>query len=396
MKKQADVLKKVLDKYRMTESLPGDIQKQILNRRKESLAEILKKERNYNYFTGFLISLNIIMRRAGLRFSQSRLTMTAAAASMCAAIILIAAFIIIKPDYFPEPDSWAGSSYAIMVSGNINCQRPDGSSFNLRSSDRIFTGSILTTGKETSMAAQLGIKGIIFIGPETSIELKIFSSERKIEVFLKKGFIISNISGFEKDFIYSVTTPNASGEVRGTEFSVYYNNEISLIALSEGIVNISHLASGVSRIINRGYTAEVSRSIKVRSISPIEQLEIKKISGITIDHDLGKRTKENFDEYEKEYQHKIFEINREIEAILLKKREESDKSKIQEMELWKKLPPLERLKREGKNITMFYLKNGSKIAGSIISQDGKEVRIDTGVGFITIPKSDITRRESME
>ena len=56
---------------------------------------------------------------------------------------------------------------------------------------------------------------------------------------------------------------------------------------------------------------------------------------------------------------------------------------------------LERLKREGKPITMFHLNDGTKVAGSVISHDKDKIKLDTGDGIIFIPKSDIQMRKEL-
>ena len=54
--------------------------------------------------------------------------------------------------------------------------------------------------------------------------------------------------------------------------------------------------------------------------------------------------------------------------------------------------PLDKLRRDNRPLTMVYMRDGSQIAGSMISQDESNMRLDTGEGVIVLPVKEIIRR----
>ena len=211
----------------------------------------------------------------------------------------------------------------------------------------------------------------------------------KRDLSLSYGQIIIRVT-VPPGFTFQVTTPNARVEALGTEFSVSFRESISVIALGRGRLRITGTLSDEKRYLEAGNSALVSPSIRVRPLDEIEILELKKIPGA------GEGAAGEPREKGREYLRAVMEINRKIDDLKNRsqlrhriQREEVEGERI-------RTAPLDRLRKEGKVLTMLHMKDGSRIAGSIISQDEREIRFDTADGIITIPKSEIIRRSHLE
>jgi chromosome condensin MukBEF MukE localization factor len=195
------------------------------------------------------------------------------------------------------------------------------------------------------------------------------------------------VKKLQKKQEYIIRTPNSVTYVRGTAFSVKYQKNLTEVALASGKIILKN-KTGSEEVLKEGETAVISNNIHIRKISEIELLQIQKIMLLNFIRDSGPGKSSITEKQAGQYELELGKIDKEIEKLVETERIRREK----ELEKWKRLPPLERLRREGKIITMFHMRDGSRVAGSILSQDKAIIELDTGDGIIKIIKNEIIRR----
>jgi len=369
--------------------LPEDVQKKIMAGRKASLMKVLKKSGDSGFFTGLSVSVNIFLRSAGIRVRQSgNYRITVLLAFSAASLLLIAGISGFSGLIYKES---AGPAHVILAAGDVHVRHRGNAPEKLKVLDKVSAGDAVMAGKDSHLMIQIGSKGVIILSPDSAAEITGLGKGR-IEVSLNNGRILSKVAAPGQGPAFVIRSPNAAAEAVGTEFTVAYDGNTSIISLGKGRLKITCTGSGEEVFMDRGNTALVGTGITFRAISRVEMLEIKKISRVDFVVNPEKTGRIEIERKSRIYLQDILEMNREIDDITRK----NSTLRGKELEQWKKLPPLERLRREGKIITMLHLKDGSMIAGSIISQDEGEMKFDTADGIIIIPKNDIIRRAPLD
>lgn len=153
---------------------------------------------------------------------------------------------------------------------------------------------------------------------------------------------------------------------------------MSLKSGSVEVVSTTETKAVPKKVISPGEVAIVKMSkTEIKKQTPGETLELEKLSLHPFIERAGKKNRD--------------EINKEIDSIKGKEVElEKEINKSQDLS---KLPPLDRLRAMGRTLTKLHLRDGSKLIGNVKSQNAKVIRLDNGIRVLTIPKSDIIRRE---
>ena len=300
-----------------------------------------------------------------------------------------------EPEIEPEAEIKEICHIVFMI-GNVTIIGQDNLSRKAELLETLQESDIIKTGEKSQVTIQIKDLGILRILENSEIKLESISDiERGTNINLEKGSIFSKLSKIKKDKHYIVHTPTTVASVRGTEFLTYYSEKTnkSRISLKKGRVQYSviekneNLQDVIGKTdkafnLNPGTAVVVDEKLDIDTEiqTDVEKLELKKLS-------IQEYT-ENLEEKSPEEMNRIFKSILEKEKLLDEKIDQ-----MYEKVDFDELSPLSRLKKDGKILTKFYMNDGSRIIGSIISQNRKSIKLDTGDGQISIPKEDIKRRK---
>ncbi|HNV47965.1 MAG TPA: FecR family protein [Spirochaetota bacterium] len=245
------------------------------------------------------------------------------------------------------------------------------------------------TGEKSEITIQLRDTGVVRVFEKTEVLFKaIAQNGTNTDISLANGAIFSKIKKLTADKKYRITTPTLTIAIRGTEFLTEYSDEKkeTTISVKEGEIVITLLKAAVAAPqeipVKQGETVTIDKDQKVRR-GPTMSIRAAELEKYSLHHYL-----DNLDAMT------IEQIKEHFRKLKLAE-DEIDK-KIEFLKELAKLSPLDRLRKLGKRITMFHMKDGSKIAGNVVSQDALNITIDTGDGIITIGKNDFRRREDIK
>lgn len=132
---------------------------------------------------------------------------------------------------------------------------------------------IIKTGEKSHIAIQLGDGLVMKLSENTTAVLSQLLNPGAKTINLKKGTIVSKAEKLLKDESFEIITPTAVAAVRGTTFSVSYdekNKSVLNVAVSEGKVDVRNLKNEESIIV----PDEKSITIK----DDTDELELRKIT----------------------------------------------------------------------------------------------------------------------
>jgi hypothetical protein len=135
--------------------------------------------------------------------------------------------------------------------------------------------------KSGYILVQIGDNILTRIQPDTIVELSKLFEESETNLSLNNGQLISHVKKLGKDTSFKIKTPTAVASVRGTQYSVSYYKNRSVLAVKEGKVQVDTKEKDVDKqiMVDTGNTLVINRG-KSRSINEFEFLEIDKISQI--------------------------------------------------------------------------------------------------------------------
>ncbi len=402
MNEKRDLLIAALQKYDLAKPIPGKIQKKIDYVKKKILFGILKSDAQFGPATVSMVHITLFFRRFGIKIQKPATTYVFQTAFVTALLIMVVGITIVAPtiyEMFPEKTrpvviTKKPSGIVTFVAGSAYITQQDGTKSTLAVKDTIKANTIISTGKASSVTLQVKNVGVIRILPHSEMYFasiqqtlqKNLKNEKLTALSIVQGSIFSKIKKIGKNH-YHVKTPNMVATVQGTEFLTTYYKNTSTVKINTGNITISPtMKPGIKKIISKGYKASIDHiaRIRVQDLTGMEQLELKKLSTHPYVEEAGKKSK-------KEIQ-KLFEPHLKAEKSI----DSSIKKTIKKIKAFKKLDPLDKLRTMGKMIFMFHMKDGTKLAGSIISQDPNNIRINTGEGTATIPKKNIIRRQQIK
>ena len=260
----------------------------------------------------------------------------------------------------------------IIYQGQIHDALPD---------EEIKSGMTVKTGLSSMAVLKIGNTGNMKIHPDTEFVFNKINDNGNTSINLKGGAVYSKLKKLAKDQSYEVKTMIFTAAVRGTEFLTVSNQQDSGIKVLEGKVSVK-ASKSTENIAEAGSGINVTPDGKssMYSLNENEILFLEKDSAeASIEPYLGRNRSE-------------------VDAInidLREKIEDIDK-KIAKNETDKNMSPLDRLRNQGKPLTMISMLDGSQIAGAVVKSDDKNVYLDTGEGVVKLPVDEILRRKPMK
>jgi hypothetical protein len=373
-------IERLLTKYHISRPLEREDKRFILRNQSSSYNIILKKAGQYSLLRRILFFLAKNLRKIGIRISPSSPKVVIPLASVATALLLIS-FFPIKDIFFPGVRKDKG--VIVYADGPVRIKSKKKTYKKVKIKAIVHSGDQVETGNDALLILQIASQAAVNIEAISEVEIKKLLIDDTIQFYLSKGLLLSKVNRLHGNSRYIITTPNCEVEVIGTEFSVRYNNGKSTIALGKGKLRVKNIKSGTVTHMDPGTTLLITASEKKRSINQKELLELEKIGIIPIHENIESKSIRFFEEKAKEYRLKLLEIDRKIKKPGRMKPEEY-------------ISPLERLRRQGKLIILFHMRDGNIIAGSIVTQDEKIIRLDTGASKITLKKNEIKRRKTLE
>ena len=316
-----------------------------------------------------------------------RKIMIGAAVSVCALVIAAGAgFFLIS-----QKGGMSGPSHGVIVFvvGEASVVKSDGKTAPARPKDEIVSGDTVKTGKGSIVTVQIADQGNVKVNENTVLAFTSVFDKGRTGLVVSQGSIYSKIKKMEKSSVYEVKTPVYVAAVRGTEFLASYDGVKGSVNVADGKVGVvsspkageaAPAAVSAEEIVSAKEGAVVFAEKKASepdvqrySLSRAQMLELQKHSMYTDVDASAVDTATKLDSMKQELQKKESEIDAQITV-------ENNMS------------PLDKLRRDNRPLTMVYLRDGSQIAGSMVSQDESNMRLDTGEGIIVLPVAEIIRR----
>lgn len=243
-------------------------------------------------------------------------------------------------------------------------------------------GYKIKTYDNSMVHVQIGSYIVLKILSDTELAIDTMIQNYKTNLKLDKGSVYTKVTKkLEKSESLVLETPTSTAAIRGTEFLTEYKEEKSSFFVKEGEVALYKSKELVQKrakpdiLVIEGDFAVVDKKqeFKLQKQTEIKKLELEKISyGVEVIPDVKKK-KVDF----------IIDFNNKFQ-----KDEEKHEKKINRK--------IQDIKNVDNPIVVLELKDGSKFKGFIVEQNEKIIKLDDGTDIITIPKTDIIRREFKE
>jgi hypothetical protein len=312
------------------------------------------------------------------------------AASIAAIVIGTGLFLTLhKSDKNVQPTAEikkAEAANVIFVIGDTKVKHDNGEFAPLSQGDKLAKNDIVLTGKKSNVLIQVGNLGVMKILENTEFSFKELNNNGFTEVFLSQGGVYSKIIKLEKDNSYRVKTPTCVAAVRGTQFLAQYDSAKkgkSEIQVLDGKVAVKATeTSMIEKIAEDGKGIDSSNGkLKDYTLTKIQTIILQKHAVYDYIEDLESKKPDDLKNIQENIEKKEKELDAQLKKVIA---------------LEERADPLEKLRKQGKPLTMVYLRDGSQIAGSIISADETTMLLDTGEGTIKLPIAEILRRLPMK
>ncbi len=378
----------LLEKFKLTKEIPEPVRDHVKNNLKPSLGKILRKRNRYSIAVSFMVSLKIFTRKLGINtelITGNRIKRTAAFAATLVIFILL--YTLKEKIFIKAPSE---GQKIILSQGDVKIMKKR-QSLSAKINHTIPDNVVIKTGSDSNIFFQNSSISLTGVMENSEAEIISRSDNSGSIISLKNGLLLSRVEKLQKIQDYIIRTPNSETHVRGTAFSIRYHNDITEVALVSGKIAVKNRTQN-EKVLRNGETAIISDKIEIRKISEIEILQIQKIILLKLIKNNELHKFNISEEQARQDKAKLEQIDKKIKELI----EIERIHRKAELEKWKRLPPLERLMREGKYITMFHMRDGSRVAGSIISQNETAIKLDTGDGIIKVLKKEIIRREKIK
>jgi hypothetical protein len=232
----------------------------------------------------------------------------------------------------------------------------------------LMKGDVIKTGEASHITFQIGGSGIVHMAPDSIIEASSLFESGNAEILLVRGTVISRIIKLARGADFSVRIPITIASVRGTIFSVSYDNGAGTVGVSRGRVQVTHLASAKAKQVIEGKAADIRQEITIRDLTRREMLVLRKveifdpIEGAQA-MDPGKLEKKG-----RSHLPEIEKIDREIEGL--------------------SPMTLESIRARYGKIDVVTLYSGKVYRGAILSR-GTVMRMITAQGTVSIPSQSV-------
>lgn len=289
----------------------------------------------------------------------------------------------------------------MFAEGAVELTRGTAPGVQINIGDKISEKDTLVCGPKSMATVQIGETGVIKIIENSKLSFTSLFSDKKGQILLEKGQILSKISKLNKGESFSIKTPVMVASVRGTEFSSSYNPELrkGAVSVKEGAVAVSVKKTDAKNdddknfvektSVETGNTALITASepekpaeaeVKVRPISESEKLMITKVSIVEIVPGAEKQTPEQLKQINEPIQKEEIKIDTELNKFVKKEKVE--------MLIEKKNITIQEIKEAFDRIDEITMYNRRVIRGAVLSR-GKVYSVLTTTGTINIKESDI-------
>jgi hypothetical protein len=268
-------------------------------------------------------------------------------------------------------------AYVTFFTGTVSVSR-SGKDIPVQVKTPVLDGDTVSVGNHSFLMIQSDDGLVIRVEANTQAEIRMISNERKREVFLLKGRVLSMVGKLQKANGYQVMTPTTVAAVRGTQFLTEFNGKSSVIAVSDGRVNVTAVKNKDETLVEKGGSAvlaEENGSITLRGHNQVEILELSKIGSTPVVHDISSKKPD------------------EIRALFSEtpQKEEAINSRIEDET---GLSP-ERMKTKYGRVDVLTLYTGQVIQGVIVSR-GEKFKVLTSSGAVFIDAKDVNTTDTRQ
>ena len=265
------------------------------------------------------------------------------------------------------------------IVGNAKIKRGTSEAVNVAIGDKIQRNDVITTGNNTTVTLQVTSTGVVRVLENSEFSFATIKENGATELSLVRGSVFSKINKISKGNSYKVKTPLCIAAVRGTEFLSTYGNDKSEVQVLGGKVAVDSVDGNNEKIAdgNDGVRIDAKeKKLNGYRLNQVQKTILEKYALADYIDDVDSKTTDE-----------LKSIGEDVN-----KKEDILNEKIKQMMVGEKVNPLDKLRNMGKPLTMLYLRDGSQIAGSIISSNEKAISLDTGEEVISIPTEEVRRR----
>jgi len=265
------------------------------------------------------------------------------------------------------------------ILGDVTVKRGSSEPEKLSMGEKIGINDEIVTGDSSNVTLQIDETGIVRILEKSKFTFTALKTNGATEIALAQGSVFSKVIKINKNDSYKVKTPLCIAAVRGTEFLTSYDSNKSEVQVLGGKVAVDSLDEKIEKI------ADGENGVSVDSDGiKFKEYKLNKVQTATLEKYALADYIENLDDKSTD------ELKTIGESVIEKEKALNDT--IKKLMEESRLNPLDKLRSLGKPLTMLYLRDGSQLAGSVISANDKTLKLDTGDGVIIVPTEEVRRR----
>jgi hypothetical protein len=376
--KESARLEQILDRFKLTSPVSYSIRRKILRLKRKTLSKILKIEKYDSMFVSAAVNFHYLLNRLGFNTTLAGGARAFAAAAVFSLFVIISSSLAVVYNYgrvtqFIIALTGIGvqdyqKGFVLLAKGDAKIIRDNKELPAVKATDRLITKDEVVTGADGTIMFQMEIKTLVRMMPKSmgavGIDLKAKS------IFLRQGTVLCNVQELTKNEKFSVTTPNAMVNVAGTQFSITYESEKTIVTVIKGAVQAVNLKNNETTQVDEGKTAVITGDgIEVKYSEEAEKIILQRFGRLEYMNNMKDKSEKEMDMF--------------LEAVMALDRE-SEKEKEEDI----KIVTLEDIKRKYGKLEEIQLYNGKRYTGAIISRGGiySFVTLD---GIKKIPAKDV-------
>ncbi len=194
---------------------------------------------------------------------------------------------------------------ATFVIGKVTLDRAGEPARALMHKEELRHGDVVKTGPDSLLVIQIGEDSVIKIESGTTVSMALFMDKGNAQFYVNQGRMFSRVHNLSKESSFKVYTKTSLAAVRGTEFSVTYQKNVSVVAVNDGSVAVRKITAGKEikeeQAIETGKAADVNDSIKTRPVNDEEKKEFNRFARITPIEDLDSKSEADLKQMEDDY-----------------------------------------------------------------------------------------------
>lgn len=266
----------------------------------------------------------------------------------------------------------------VFVAGDVRVEQ-GGTESRLALGSDITAGASVLTGPGGVAVLQVDELGTVRVNESSRFTFGAIDGRGDTELALDRGSIYSKLLKRGAGQSYRVKTHSYTAAVRGTEFLAVSSEREKSIMVMEGVVGVATPVSSAEVAKGKGLTVGAAGEVKEYALGEKEMLMLRRQSLYPYQRNARSMSAGELTAVSEGIR------TREAEIDTLLAASDGDSA----------VSPLDRLRKKGMPLTMVHLRDGSQIAGSVVGQEEKKLRLDTGDGIVEIPVDEIIRRVPM-